>query len=162
MEHRSPLFRAKRISRRRRWWLLALALIFLVPVFIPSPVFWRITRPFVHKDLIDRYAVKAGFSPLFVLALVRVESGFSASARSHRGAVGLMQIMPDTATEMAGRLGLDASEISLDDPEVNIRIGIKYLEVLEILTYVRPRFLLLLLLVPGGPLTCEPGGAGID
>jgi soluble lytic murein transglycosylase len=131
MEQRSPLFRAKRISWRRRWWLPALALMFLIPVFIPIPIFWRVTRPFVHKDLIDRYAPKAGFSPLFVLALVRVESGFSASARSHRGAVGLMQIMPDTATDMAGRLGLDASEIALDDPEINIRIGIKYLDVLR-------------------------------
>ncbi len=92
---------------------------------------WRATRPLVHKDIIDVHAAAAGFDPAFVLALVRVESGFSRSARSHRGAVGLMQMMPETAREMAVRLGLDPSRMVLDDPETNIRLGIKYLDVLR-------------------------------
>lgn len=108
-----------------------MALLFVLPVILPVNFFWRATRPLVHKDIIDVYALAAGFDPVFVLALVRVESGFSRSARSPRGAVGLMQIMPDTANEMAVRLGLDPERIDLNDPDTNVRLGIKYLDVLR-------------------------------
>lgn len=106
-------------------------LLFIVPVLLPVNCLWRATRPLVHKDIIDVHAAAEGFDPVFVLALVRVESGFSRSARSRRGAVGLMQIMPDTAREMALRLGLDPDRVVLDDPDTNIRLGIKYLNVLR-------------------------------
>lgn len=102
-----------------------------MPVLLPVNCLWRATRPLVHKDIIDVHAAAEGFDPVFVLALVRVESGFSRSARSRRGAVGLMQIMPDTAREMALRLGLDPDRVVLDDPDTNIRLGIKYLNVLR-------------------------------
>lgn len=111
--------------------LLFFGILFFVPVLFPVNCLWRATRPLVHKDIIDVHAAAEGFDPVFVLALVRVESGFSRSARSRRGAVGLMQIMPVTAREMALRLGLDPDRVVLDDPDTNIRLGIKYLDVLR-------------------------------
>ena len=116
---------------KRRYRLYGLALLFVLPVILPVNFLWRATRPLVHKDIIDVHALAAGFDPAFVMALVRVESGFSRSARSPRGAVGLMQIMPDTANEMAVRLGLGPGQIDLNDPDMNVRLGIKYLDVLR-------------------------------
>jgi soluble lytic murein transglycosylase len=121
----------RRPSTWRRTLVLGVGVLFFVPVFLPVNMVWRATRPLVHKDIIDVYAGAAGFDPVFVMALVRVESGFSPLARSRRGAMGLMQIMPVTAREMALRLGLEPDRIVLDDPAMNIRLGVKYLEVLR-------------------------------
>ncbi len=61
-------------------------------------------------------------------ALIATESGFNASAVSPKGAIGLMQLMPDTAR----RYGVDtdrhgALERKLTDPRINIRAGVRYL-----------------------------------
>ena len=61
-------------------------------------------------------------------ALIATESGFNTSAVSPKGAIGLMQLMPDTArrygvdTDRHGRL-----ERKLTDPRINIRAGVRYL-----------------------------------
>lgn len=64
-----------------------------------------------------------------VLAVIRVESGGYARARSPVGALGLMQLLPSTAEEIAQRLGEDwRGAESLFDPELNVRLGIDYLK----------------------------------
>jgi len=63
------------------------------------------------------------------LAIIRQESEFYPRALSSVGARGLMQVMPDTAREVAIRLGLSYSETGLlDDQAYNIRIGSAYLQ----------------------------------
>ena len=65
------------------------------------------------------------------MALIKVESSFMGDARSPRGAVGLMQLMPETGMEMARRAGLQVSLEDLSTPEVNIHLGFQYLSVLR-------------------------------
>jgi soluble lytic murein transglycosylase len=60
-----------------------------------------------------------------VLALVREESAFEAEAVSWVGAVGLTQLMPPTAEEVARRLGMRAPDLT--DPLTNLRLGIWHL-----------------------------------
>lgn len=62
------------------------------------------------------------------LAIARRESEFYPASKSPVGARGLMQLMPKTAQEMAGKLGLDY-ELSrlIDDPAYNARLGSAYL-----------------------------------
>ena len=68
-------------------------------------------------------------APELVLAIARRESEFFAGAVSGVGALGLMQVMPRTAREMAGKLGLSYSRNKmLRDPKFNAKIGIRYLE----------------------------------
>jgi soluble lytic murein transglycosylase len=89
-------------------------------------------------ELVEKYGAEFGFAPEIVFGLIRTESAFQPSVISHAGAVGLTQLMPETAQEMAGRLrragGTDyaASENGLDlnDPEQNINIGVFYLDYL--------------------------------
>src|SRR5690606_29756038 len=69
-----------------------------------------------------------GVEPALVLALVRQESEFNAAAVSGAGAVGLMQLLPATAGEVAERLSVahDATMLSRD-PQHNVRLGSRYL-----------------------------------
>lgn len=107
----------------------AAAVFFLL--LVPTGLFWSLARPALHKDVINRYAAEYKIDPLFIMALVKVESRFSRHARSHRGAVGLMQLMPETGMEMAQRAGLTITPEDLATPEVNIHLGVHYLSVLR-------------------------------
>ena len=60
-------------------------------------------------------------------AITRQESQFAQNAISHANARGLMQLIPSTAREQAGKLGMQYMSASLiDDPEYNIRLGSGY------------------------------------
>jgi soluble lytic murein transglycosylase-like protein len=72
-----------------------------------------------HGTGLLRHSVGTGVSPAFALAVMAVESAGRSSAQSQKGALGLMQLMPDTAR----RFGVDPSR---DDE--NIRGGIAYLD----------------------------------
>ena len=83
----------------------------------------RYISPF--KDLTVRYATQAGVDPAWVYGLIRQESRFVMGAQSSVGAQGLMQVMPATAREIAGKIGMDPAE--LHTIEGNIRMGTWYL-----------------------------------
>lgn len=73
-----------------------------------------------------------GLSPLLVLSLIDVESRFDPKAISPVGARGLLQLMPATAAELAASLGLPWSgEADLEDPALNLRLGLSYYKVLQ-------------------------------
>ena len=77
------------------------------------------------------YADANGIPPALVASVIMHESKFSNDVHSSRGAIGLMQIMPETAEWIAGEL--DEPEFSLQalhDPEMNIRYGTWYLALL--------------------------------
>jgi membrane-bound lytic murein transglycosylase F len=76
-----------------------------------------------YGPTIRQYAAHYGFDWRLILATMKQESRFSSSAESHRGASGLMQIMPTTSEEVARALDVD----NLSHPENNIRGGIYYL-----------------------------------
>lgn len=77
-------------------------------------------------------SLRAGYDPLFVLALVAVESRFRPAVSSERGAYGLMQLKPSTFAWIAGRepdIGDDAA-VS-EDPVVDVRLAVRYFHWLE-------------------------------
>ena len=63
-----------------------------------------------------------------VFAVMRQESNFRTRAKSHAGARGLMQLMPKTASFMAGKRFRGRHREQLFDPEVNMSLGQKYVE----------------------------------
>lgn len=71
------------------------------------------------ESKIARYARAQGLSPRLVQAVVQVESGYNPRALSNKGAMGLMQLMPETARE----LGVTNAY----DPDQNLRGGSRYL-----------------------------------
>ena len=85
----------------------------------------RTTRPVTaaatgpYDGFIERYAGEYGLSGDLVRAVIQVESGFNPRARSPKGAMGLMQLMPATAAEFGVTRPYS--------PEQNIRGGVAYL-----------------------------------
>jgi soluble lytic murein transglycosylase len=61
-------------------------------------------------------------------AISRQESQFDRQIVSRAGAIGLMQLMPGTARETAGRIGLTYSPSSLTDPAYNVQLGVNYFQ----------------------------------
>lgn len=69
--------------------------------------------------------------PELVLSIARRESEFRPDAKSHAGALGLMQVMPETGRMMATELGLEFDVGQMTDPDYNARLGAAYLAHLE-------------------------------
>lgn len=88
--------------------------------------------PFAYQDIIYRNSLKYDISPYLVAGIIRNESKFMPQARSPKGAVGLMQLMPETANWVAAQTKQpDFNERDLEIPEVNIRLGTWYLAELK-------------------------------
>lgn len=75
---------------------------------------------------------QANVDPLFVAAVIKSESTFNRHATSHVGALGLMQILPNTGRYISRKNAIDwLGAAKLKDPSYNIRLGIAYLKYLE-------------------------------
>ena len=83
----------------------------------------RYISPF--QDTVVSYANQVGIDPAWVYGLIRQESRFMMGARSGVGAHGLMQVMPATANHIAGKIGMDSSQLYTTDG--NIRMGTWYM-----------------------------------
>lgn len=83
-------------------------------------------------SLIVTESRKANIDPLLVTAVVRAESMFKYNAVSHRGARGLMQLMPKTGSYVSKLHNISLERGSdLHDPVTNLRLGIAYLKQLD-------------------------------
>ncbi|WP_341473917.1 lytic transglycosylase domain-containing protein [Desulfofundulus thermobenzoicus] len=88
----------------------------------------RIFYPFPYRETVMNYAAGNGLDPFLVAAIIKTESNFNPRATSRRGARGLMQVMPETGTWAAEKMGLTHYHPDLlYDPEFNIRLGTWYL-----------------------------------
>lgn len=75
---------------------------------------------------------KEDFNPFYLAAIISIESRFISNAESNAGAVGLMQIMPNTAREVVRKnYNTKVRNVSLTHPRTNIKLGIDYLKFLE-------------------------------
>lgn len=90
----------------------------------------RLPKPTVDDiaNSIYRASTRYNVPPEMILAVIRIESAFDVNAQSDKGAVGLMQILPSTAQEIAQELRIDwRGEQILRDPSANIEMGTYYL-----------------------------------
>ncbi len=84
--------------------------------------------PLAHNKTITQQAKQQQVDPAWAYAIIRQESAFTADARSPKGALGLMQIMPNTGKYIAKILDTNlSSNHQLIDIGTNIRFGISYL-----------------------------------
>ncbi len=118
---------AERTKRRVMAWLVALLCVGTL-FLVYSGTAWIWFRPVLHKNVINKYAGEFKCDPLWVMAIIKVESSFFASAQSPRGAVGLMQVLPKTAREIGPEIGVQIqNDEELKDPDVNLHLGVYYL-----------------------------------
>ena len=81
------------------------------------------TYPKHHFELVEKYSKEYGVPEYIVYSTIKVESNFNSGALSNKGAVGLMQITPDTFKWIQMLLHEDLADGMLYDPETNIKYG---------------------------------------
>jgi soluble lytic murein transglycosylase len=127
-------------SRRRRRTAWALVLVAALAVFgiawyevhQAMPAWYaRLWYPLEYQDAIRTEAARNDLDPALVAAVINTESGFAPDSRSNQGAVGLMQLLPETARFVAGLPQRPSpSPDALETPEANIAYGTRYLRYL--------------------------------
>jgi len=86
--------------------------------------------PLTHQDLVIKNAQKQKINPAWAFAVIRQESAFTPDAKSHAGAIGLMQLMPRTARQVARslRVRMRNTRKALLNINTNVRLGVSYLK----------------------------------
>lgn len=88
--------------------------------------------PEILAEKIIQESFHQGYDPLFVAAVIKSESAFDSFAKSYKGAVGLMQILPSTGRVIEKLKDFEPIfGSSLTDPSYNLRLGIRYLRYLD-------------------------------
>jgi soluble lytic murein transglycosylase len=88
--------------------------------------YWHALFPLPYKNMITNWSQQRTLNSLLVTGLIRQESRFEKEILSPVGATGLMQVMPDTGTWIADKIGL--AKYSLTNPNDNINLGTWYLD----------------------------------
>ena len=129
--------RQRREEERQRRALIMAVVVFALALAVyfisqSEPVQRRYLYPYPYQELVELYAKANGVDSALVASVIMNESRFQNDARSSRGAIGLMQIMPETAQWIALQLGDDNFSLEkLHEPETNIRYGVWYLAELQ-------------------------------
>lgn len=85
----------------------------------------------LSKLIVEECDNYKNLDPYLILAVIQVESEFAPRAVSNQGAIGLMQVMPETGEYVANENGISYNgRKSLYDPLVNVKLGIRYLSFL--------------------------------
>jgi soluble lytic murein transglycosylase len=109
-------------------------LILIVFLIVLKNKIQRIFYPKLHEEFVSMYSDEYGVDENLVFAVIKAESNFQEDAVSHKDALGLMQIMKETAEDVARKYNIEIdfnnSEREILNVQNNIKIGTKYLAVL--------------------------------
>lgn len=89
--------------------------------------FYAYFYPMAYSQEITSISKKYDVNSALVASIVNSESNFNENAKSGKGAVGLMQLMPSTAQWIAKKIGVEYSDELLSKPEYNLEIGTYYI-----------------------------------
>lgn len=121
---REELLAQARLGYEMEWYFPAIR-------SISQAQYWddlEVRFPMPHSQTLRQQAKLRGLHSSWVFAITRQESAFMADARSHAGAMGLMQLMPATAKETARRFQIPlANPQNVLNPQTNIQLGAAYL-----------------------------------
>lgn len=109
-------------------------LILIVFLIVFKDKIQRIFYPKSYEEFVSMYSDEYGVDENLVFAVIKAESNFQEDAVSHKDALGLMQIMKETAEDVARKYNIEIdfnnSEREILNVQNNIKIGTKYLAVL--------------------------------
>ena len=116
--------------------LIFVAIVVVIVVFLifaRNPIL-KIIYPRTYEEAVLIYSEEYGVDDNLILALIKAESNFDANAISNRNAIGLMQLMQETAKDVANQNGIELDdeniEQELSDVYKNVQIGTCYLATL--------------------------------
>ena len=109
-----------------------LSLILIIVLVNGKYILKQYIFPYKHENLIEKYSEEYDIDPRFVLSIIKAESKFDTSAKSHKDAYGLMQITDETGDWIASQMNLiDYTKDKLYDEEYNIKMGCWYINDLK-------------------------------
>ena len=107
--------------------LLIIFTIILISIILFRMFGLKLIYPLKYKEYVEKYSEEYNLDKMLVYAIIKAESNFEPNITSHSGAIGLMQIMENTAKETAEKIGFHYSKKEeLYQPETNIMLGTKY------------------------------------
>ena len=122
----------KKQKRKRGIRGLSILVSILLLVLASAYVLYGRLFPMEHEETVTTYAKEYDVDPFLVYAVIHTESRFREDAVSPAGAIGLMQVTPDTGQFISEQLKLPSfTEEMLKDPDLNIRMGTWYLSYLK-------------------------------
>lgn len=113
--------------------LLAILAIYFIcfQVFDLKTVVMKKMYPRKYTTFVEHYAKEYEVDPLLIFAIIKAESNFEPEAKSKSEAKGLMQLMENTALEIAEQIEIETiEEQDLYNPQINIQIGTYYFSIL--------------------------------
>lgn len=114
---------------QRKSVLAILLILFVGVLFSNSEWVGRLLYPIKYEQDIRISAANFQLDPFLIAAIIRVESNYKTELRSKKGAIGLMQIMPDTADWIIEQGQFSGSiRDQLEIPAVNIEVGTWYID----------------------------------
>ena len=107
--------------------IIIFLIIFLFGVFkIQNSILKKIYK-IDYYEYVYKYSKENDIDPLLIATIIKVESNYKRNIVSSSGAIGLMQLMENTAVEEANEINENVTAIEkLYNPEFNIKIGTKY------------------------------------
>ena len=104
-----------------------IVLIIIVVLLINSDYILKKIYKIKYQEYVEKYSEEYLVDPYLIYAIIKAESNFNEGALSNKGATGLMQLMDNTAKEVAENVVMEyESGITLYNPEKNIKLGIVY------------------------------------
>lgn len=106
---------------------LILGIILLIIIIAVTIIMFFAVFPKKYSAYIDKYSEEFGIDKYVIASVINIESSYNPKSVSNAGAIGLMQLLPSTAFDMASRLNITISEKDLFNEDINIKLGAYYL-----------------------------------
>ncbi|MCF6092972.1 lytic transglycosylase domain-containing protein [Microaerobacter geothermalis] len=118
-----------KLSKREIVLFILLAIVFIA---LNTPWVWQNMYPIFYVEEVMEASKLFDVDPYLILAIIQIESNYVETTQSKKGAIGLMQLMPETA-KWAIKEGNFPKEVvdKVNEPEVNIFIGTWYVSFLK-------------------------------
>lgn len=115
---------------KNKIYLLSLLAFVLLIFFGFGIIIVRNNYPTLYLDIVKKYSVLYDVDQNLVMAMIKQESDFNPNAESSAGAIGLMQLLPETCKWISEQNDLEFSIQKMYEPDYNIQIGIIYIKYL--------------------------------
>ncbi len=98
----------------------------LIVIFANKNTIMKMFYIIKYSEYVEKYSKEYDVDKYLIYACIKAESNFNEKAESKKGAKGLMQLMDSTGQEIAKGLNMTIDNDDLFEPEINIKLGTKY------------------------------------
>lgn len=107
--------------------VLIVIITILIVVFLNKNTIMKSIYIIKYSEFIEKYSKEYDVDKYLIYACIKAESNFNEKAESKKGAKGLMQLLDSTGKEIAEGLDMTIDDDDLFEPEINIKLGTKYI-----------------------------------